>query len=99
MGPNSRVAQFKQIKRLTGREIYNSLRWPPSLIAGTPAAALAALYMLPGAHYNDPEFSWKYAVAPSPMGFVQGRGLGPHSRETCSSARRDVPVGWIFVSL
>ena len=33
--------------------------------------------MLPGAQYIDPEFSWKYAVAPSPIGFVQGRGLGP----------------------
>src|SRR6185436_2931000 len=53
------------------------LRWPPSLIADTPAAALSRLYMLPGAHYNDPEFSWKYAVAPSALGFVQGRGLGP----------------------
>ena len=33
--------------------------------------------MLPGAQYVDPEFSWKYAVAPSPIGFVKGRGLGP----------------------
>ena len=33
--------------------------------------------MLPGAHYNDPEFSWKYAIPASPLGFVQGRGLGP----------------------
>ena len=32
--------------------------------------------MLPGAQYVDPEFSWKYAVAPSPIGFVRGRGLG-----------------------
>jgi len=33
--------------------------------------------MLPGARYNDPEFSWKYAVAPGGIGFVKGRGLGP----------------------
>ena len=33
--------------------------------------------MLNGAQYVDPEFSWKYALAPSPIGFVKGRGLGP----------------------
>jgi hypothetical protein len=35
------------------------------------------MFMLPGAQYIDPEFSWKYALAPSPIGFVKGRGLGP----------------------
>jgi hypothetical protein len=33
--------------------------------------------MLPGAHYSDPEFSWKFEVAPGGIGFVHGRGLGP----------------------
>ena len=77
MGPNSRVAQFKQIESTYGNGDLQQLRWSPSLIADTPAAALARLYMLPGAHYNDPEFSWKYAIPASPLGFVQGRGLGP----------------------
>ncbi len=39
--------------------------------------AVSRMYMLPGAQYLDPEFSWKYALAPSPIGFVRGRGLGP----------------------
>jgi uncharacterized repeat protein (TIGR01451 family) len=77
MGPSSRVAQFKQIETTYGLGNLQQVRWPPSLIADTPAAALAALYVLPGAHYNEPELSWKYAVAPSTLGFVQGRGLGP----------------------
>lgn len=77
MGPSSRVSQYKQIETTYGAGNLQQLRWPPSLIADTPAAALASLYMLPGAHYNEPEFSWKYAVAPSALGFVQGRGLGP----------------------
>jgi aldose sugar dehydrogenase len=77
MGPNSRVAQFKQIETTYGSGDLQQVRWPPSQIADTPAAALARLYMLPGAHYNDPEFSWKYAIPASPLGFVQGRGLGP----------------------
>ena len=77
MGPVSRVAEYKSIESTYGAGNLQQLRWAPSLIADTPAAALAQLYMLPGAHYNDPEFSWKYALAPSPLGFVQGRGLGP----------------------
>jgi aldose sugar dehydrogenase len=77
MGPNSRVAQFKQIETSYGAGDLQQLRWPPANIASTPTAALANLYMLPGAHYNDPEFSWKYAIPASPLGFVQGRGLGP----------------------
>ena len=77
MGPSSRVAQFKQIETTYGTGDLQQVRWPPSLIADTPAAALARLYMLPGAHYNDPEFSWKYAIPASPLGFVSGRGIGP----------------------
>jgi glucose/arabinose dehydrogenase len=38
---------------------------------------LARLFMLPGAHYSAPEFSWKFEVAPGGIGFVRGRGLGP----------------------
>ena len=33
--------------------------------------------MLPGAQYSDPEFSWKWEVAPGGIGFVDGQGLGP----------------------
>ncbi|HEV2904171.1 MAG TPA: CHRD domain-containing protein, partial [Pyrinomonadaceae bacterium] len=34
------------------------------------------LYSLPGSHYVEPQFSWKYALAPSPIGFVNGNALG-----------------------
>jgi len=77
MGPVSRVAEFKSIETTYGAGNLQQLRWPPSLIADTPAGALAQLYLLPGAHYNDPEFSWKYALAPAALGFVQGREIGP----------------------
>jgi uncharacterized repeat protein (TIGR01451 family) len=77
MGPVSRIAEYKSIESTYGAGNLQQLRWPPSLIADTPPAALASLYMLPGAHYNDPEFSWKYALAPAALGFVQGGGLGP----------------------
>ena len=77
MGPVSRVAEFKSIESTYAAGNLQQLRWPPSNIADTPQAALARLYMLPGAQYADPEFSWKYAVAPAAIGFVKGKALGP----------------------
>ena len=98
MGPNSRVAQFKQIESTYGTGDLQQLRWSPSLIADTPAAALARLYMLPGAHYNDPEFSWKYAIPASPLGFVPGRGLGPQFEGDMfvGAARTFLAGGFLF---
>ena len=52
------------------------IRWPPTNIADTPEEALARLFMLPGAHYSDPELSWKFEVAPGGIGFLDSRGLG-----------------------
>ena len=77
MGPLSRIAEFKSIESTYGQGNLQQLRWPPSNIAATPQEVLARLYMLPGTQYRDPEFSWKYALAPSPIGFIKGRGLGP----------------------
>jgi uncharacterized repeat protein (TIGR01451 family) len=98
MGPNSRVAQFKQIESSYGSGDLQQLRWSPTLIANTPAAALASLYMLPGAHYNDPEFSWKYAIPASPLGFVAGRGLGPQFEGNMfvGAARTFLVGGFLF---
>jgi uncharacterized repeat protein (TIGR01451 family) len=76
MGPLSRITEFKSIELTYGAGNLQQLRWPPSNIAATPQEALSRLYMVPGAQYLDPEFSWKYAVAPSPIGFVAGKALG-----------------------
>ncbi len=98
MGPLSRVAQYKQIETSYGAGNLQQLRWPPSLIADTPQDALSRLYMLPGAHYNDPEFSWKYAIPVSPVGFVQGRGLGPQFEGDMfvGAARTFLDGGFLF---
>jgi len=77
MGPVSRIAEFKSVESTYAAGNLQQLRWPPANIATTPQEALSRMYMLPGAQYVDPEFSWKYALAPSPIGFVKGRGLGP----------------------
>ena len=77
MGPVSRIAQFKEIETTFGGRNLQQLRWPPENIADSPEEALGRLFMIPGAHYSDPEFSWKWEVAPAGIGFVKGRGLGP----------------------
>ena len=77
MGPVERIAQFKAIETSPTFFGLQQLRWSPVNIADTPEAALARLFMLPGAHYSDPEFSWKFEVAPAGIGFVDGRALGP----------------------
>ena len=75
MGPSARVSEFKSIEVARGASLQQN-RWPPSSIADTPEQALARLYRLPGSLYTEPEFSWKYAVAPSPVGFARGAALG-----------------------
>ena len=89
MGPVSRVAQYKQIESTYGAGNLQQLRWPPSLIADTPQDALARLYMLPGAHYNDPEFSWKYPTLRRLSGLCRAGDWGRSLKAICSSAPRE----------
>jgi aldose sugar dehydrogenase len=81
MGPAARIADYRAIETSLGGERGESpnlqqLRWAPTGIAATPDEAMSRLFMLPGATYSDPEFSWKYAVAPAGLGFISGQGLG-----------------------
>jgi glucose/arabinose dehydrogenase len=75
-GPISRVAEFKAIE--TSAEFFGlqQIRWPPTRIADTPAQAFSRLFLIPGSFYNDPEFSWKYAVSPGAIGFLNSEALG-----------------------
>lgn len=97
MGPSARVAEFKAIE--LGRSGgLQQLRWPPERLADTPAEALARLYMLPGAIYTEPQFSWKYAVAPSPVGFIRGRALGADNEGALivGASRTTLLGGYLF---
>ena len=76
-GPVGRIDEFKEIETTFGSRSLQQLRWPPENIADSPEEALSRLFMLPGAHYSDPELSWKWEIAPAGIGFVAGRGLGP----------------------
>lgn len=77
MGPVSRIAQYKAIETTFGAGNLQQIRWPPQNIADSPQEALSRLFMLPGAHFSDPEFAWKFEVSPAAIGFASGRGLGP----------------------
>ena len=85
MGPVSRIAEYKAIETSPGTDPclgtayfgLQQIRWPPTLIADTPEEALSRLFMLPGAVYRNPQFSWKFEVAPAGIGFMKGRALGP----------------------
>jgi glucose/arabinose dehydrogenase len=76
-GPVARIAEYKGIETSTMFFGLQQARWPPTRIADTAAEALSRLFVLPGARYSDPEFSWKFEVAPGGMGFLNSRALGP----------------------
>jgi len=100
MGPVSRIAQFKEIELARGPAggELQQIRWPAANIADTPAEALARLVMLPGAHYRDPQFSWKWAVAPAGIGFLSSRALGPQYENDLfvGAARTTLENGYLF---
>jgi hypothetical protein len=72
----NRIGQYKDIETNQFGQSLQQLRWPPTLLADTPAQALARLFALPGSHFKDPQLSWKYEVAPAGLGFAP-TGLGP----------------------
>jgi glucose/arabinose dehydrogenase len=80
-GPASRVAQLKQIETTSlHHEDFPNLqqfRWRPERIADNRAEALSRLFVIPGSHYSDPEYSWVHVLAPAAIGFLNSRALGP----------------------
>jgi glucose/arabinose dehydrogenase len=94
-GPLSRIADFKVIETTLFGSNLQQVRYPPTRVAYTPALALARMFMLPGAAYRDPEFSWKYEIGPTGTTFVSGNALGPEYNGTLwiGSARSFQQVG------
>jgi glucose/arabinose dehydrogenase len=94
MGPISRLAQFKAIETSPAFFGLQQIRWPPTLIADTVEQLLERLVMFTGAHYSDPEFSWKFEVAPAGIGFMKGLALGPqYAGDLFIGAARDTLQG------
>jgi aldose sugar dehydrogenase len=100
MGPLSRLSQYKEIETSAQFFGLQQLRWPPTNIADSPGEALARLHMFQGAEYSDPEFSWKFEVAPAGVGFLRSRELGPqYENDLFIGAARDFLEGgqlWHF---
>jgi glucose/arabinose dehydrogenase len=98
MGPVSRIAQFKSIETSPAFFGLQQVRWPPTNIADTPAEALSRLFVIPGSHYGDPEFSWKFAVAPAAIGFLSSGALGPQYSGDLfvGASRTNLEGGYIF---
>ena len=98
MGPVERIAQFKTIETTPPFVGLQQARWPPSNIANTPAEALSRLFMLRGATYSDPQFSWKFEVAPGGMNFLRGRALGPQFEDDLfmGAATPNLVGGYLF---
>jgi glucose/arabinose dehydrogenase len=99
MGPLERIDEFKEIEATN--PLYRGLqqiRWSPRQIADSPAEALDRMWKLPGSTYTDPQFSWKYAVAPAAIGFQAGANLGVQYDGDLfvTAARTFLQDGYIF---
>jgi aldose sugar dehydrogenase len=98
MGPIARVGEFRAIELTLAPRDLQQARWSPNLIATTPEEAQSRLFMLHGAHYDDPEFSWRYAVAPGGIGFMRGDGLGAEYANDLfiAASRTTLQNGYLF---
>jgi aldose sugar dehydrogenase len=98
IGPAERIGEFKAIESTVGTRDLQQLRWPPTAIADTPREARRRLFPLPGSRYSNPEFSWKYAVAPAGIGFLNSLALGPQFAGDLfmGAARTTLAEGYLF---
>lgn len=81
MGPASRIHEYRGIETTNvdaeGFPNLQQFRWGPERIAMTSAEAFSRLFNLSKSQYSDPEFSWRWVLAPAAIGFLNGSGLGP----------------------
>jgi glucose/arabinose dehydrogenase len=94
-GPLSRMADFKQIETTLFGSNLQQVRYPPTRLAYSASLIASRLFMMPGATYRDPEFSWKFEIGPAGLTFVSGNALGAEYNGTLwmGSARAFLQVG------
>ena len=94
-GPLSRIGDWKQIETTQFGSNLQQVRYPPTRAAYTASLALERMFMLPGAIYVDPDFSWRYEIGPAGLTFVNGTALGAEYDGTLwmGSARSFQQVG------
>jgi glucose/arabinose dehydrogenase len=98
IGPVSRIREFRTIEMLRPPYSLQQFRWPPANIAASSNEALSRLSAIPGSLYRDPQFSWRYAVAPAAIGFVSGSALGQFYQGNLfvAASRPDLAGGYLF---
>ena len=85
------------VERLRQGRAYANLHThahPPGEIRGQIIVSDRA----PVSHYSDPEFAWKYEIAPAAVGFIRGRALGPQydGDMIIGAARPTIDGGHLF---
>jgi glucose/arabinose dehydrogenase len=95
MGPQVRMSDWKFIETTMFGSNLQQVRYPPTRAAYNAALAQLRMFMLPGATYVDPDFSWRYEIGPSGTTFVTGNALGEEYNGTLwiGSARSFAQVG------
>ena len=88
---------FSLVDPTTFIPALQQIRWPPTNIADSQTQAMQRLFNIPGSHYEDPEFTWRWAVAPAGIGFA-GSGLGSaHAHDLfVGAARTFLDEGYLF---
>jgi glucose/arabinose dehydrogenase len=94
-GPLNRIADWKFIETTMFGSNLQQVRYPPTRAAYTAALAQSRMFMLPGAVYVDPDFSWRFEIGPAGTTFVKGAALGAEYDGTLwmGSARSFQQVG------
>jgi glucose/arabinose dehydrogenase len=91
--PNFTASISNLVERMRqGRAYVNlhTLANPPGEVRGQ----IMITDRQPVSHYSDPEFSWKFEVAPAGIGFVNSRSLGPqYQGDMIVGAARDFLEG------
>ncbi len=75
MGPPERFEDYKALELDTERLLDNP-EFPPDQLAGTAEEAQERLFLLEGATYRPPLFSWQRAVGLTDVEFIERSGLG-----------------------
>jgi aldose sugar dehydrogenase len=75
-GPLARLSEFKTIETTPPFTGLRQDRWPATNIADSPIVARARMVDLPGSHYAEPQFSWKWSVTVAGLGFLEDDSLG-----------------------
>ncbi len=75
-GPRNRMPDWRRIESTQFTNAIQQVRYPPTRTAYNSTLALSRMFMMSGATYVDPDFSWRYEIGPAGTAFVSGNTLG-----------------------